>query len=365
MTTPAGPLKLLPKLDAKPWGGRRLADWGITLPEDERIGEALLTAPESTVACGELAGTPLRELVRRAPEMWIGERGREATGGRELFPLLIKLIDAQSNLSIQVHPDDRAAAAAGLGTGKTEAYHILATEPGSVLYLGLVSETSREAFSAACLRADGAAAKFLRQIEVSPGMTVLIPAGTAHAPGAGMLIYEIQQPSNVTYRLDDWGRVDAEGHRRTLHHAEGMPLVDAASRPEPFTALRLTPRRTLLVATRYFALEQIEVDVGERVQLAAVESPQVFTGVAGEASIVTTDALTTLTKGETAIIPVGIPASLESEEGTVVLRAWVPDLGRDVIDAARAAGTSESAIRQLGLSVGQHIISNWSQHRAR
>src|SRR3954454_1484790 len=128
--TPTGPLKLLPTLDAKPWGGRQLANWGIALPENDRIGEALLTAPESTVAAGELAGTSLGELVRSAPEVWIGERGREATGGRELFPLLIKLIDAQSNLSVQVHPDDQAAAAAGLGTGKTEAYHILAADPG-------------------------------------------------------------------------------------------------------------------------------------------------------------------------------------------------------------------------------------------
>ncbi len=309
MTTPAGPLKLLPKLDAKPWGGRRLADWGIALPEDERIGEALLTAPESTVSRGELAGVPLWELVRRAPEAWIGERGREATGGRELFPLLIKLLDTQSNLSVQVHPDDRAAAAAGLGTGKTEAYHILAAEPGSVLYLGLLSETSREAFSTACLRADGGAAKFLRQVEVSRGMTILIPAGTVHAPGAGMLIYEIQQPSNTTFRLDDWGRVDAEGRPRALHHAEGMPLVNVASRPEPIAPIRLTPGRTLLVATRYFALEQLVVAEGDRVLLEAIESPQVFTCVSGEASIVATDALT-LKKGETAIVPVGLPTLL-------------------------------------------------------
>jgi mannose-6-phosphate isomerase len=351
-TTPAGPLTLLPKVDAKPWGGRRLAEWGVALPAEERIGEALLTAPESTVASGELAGTPLGELVQHAPEAWIGARGLEATGGRELFPLLIKLIDAQANLSIQVHPDDRAAAAAGLGTGKTEAYHILAADPGSVLYLGLVAEASREAFSTACLRADGAAARFLRQVEISPGMTILIPAGTAHAPGAGMLIYEIQQPSNVTYRLDDWGRVDAKGQPRALHHAEGMPLVNAASRPEPISAIQLAHGRTLLVATRYFALEQITLVEGERVLLDAVESPQVFTCVAGTVRIFNPDPSTSLKKGETAIVPVGLPILLTSGEDTVVLRAWVPDLPRDVIEPARAASTPESALRQLGLSAG-------------
>jgi mannose-6-phosphate isomerase len=343
-TRSASPLKLLPKLDAKPWGGRRLADWGIALPEGERIGEALLTAPESTVACGERAGTPLWELVQQEPEVWIGARGREATGGRELFPLLIKLIDAQANLSVQVHPDDRAAAAAGLGTGKTEAYHILAAEPGSALYLGLTSEASQEAFSTACRRADGTAASFLRQVDISPGMTILIPAGTAHAPGAGMLIYEIQQPSNVTYRLDDWGRVDAEGRSRALHHGEGMPLVNAASRPEPITPIQLTHGRTLLVATRYFALERVVVAGGECVHLDAVESPQVFTGVAGEVGIIAAGELTALTKGETGIVPVGMPTLLTSEEEAVVFRAWVPDLSRDVINLAREPRTSASTL---------------------
>jgi len=285
--------------------------------------------------------------------VWIGERGREATGGRELFPLLIKLIDAQSNLSVQVHPDDQAAAAAGLGTGKTEAYHILAADPDSILYLGLRADASPDAFSVACLRADGAAASFLRTVEATPGMTVLIPARTVHAPGAGILIYEIQQPSNVTYRLDDWGRVDAEGRPRTLHHADGMPLVDGASRPEPITPIQISHGRSLLVATRYFALEQIGVSGDERIPLEAVDSPQVFTCLAGEASVLVTGAgATRLKKGETAIVPVGGSVLLTTDKQAVVFRAWAPDLQRDVIDPARATGAPESALAQLGLSAG-------------
>lgn len=361
VTRSAEPLKLLPRLDAKPWGGRRLADWGIALPPEERIGEALLTAPEATVASGEAAGTPLGELVRLAPEAWIGARGLEATGGRELFPLLIKLIDAQTDLSIQVHPDDQAAAAAKLGTGKTEAYHILAAEPGSVLYLGLVSEARREDFATACLRADGAAAQMLRQLVVTRGMTTLIPAGTPHAPGAGMVIYEIQQPSNVTYRLDDWGRVDADGKPRALHHAEGLPLVDPSSRPEPIAPIPLgdgPAARMLLVATRYFALERIVPAAGERVQLAAVASPQVFTCLAGTGALETSGGSVFVTTGETVIVPVGMATRLTVEEGAVLLRGWVPNLPSDVIDPARAAGSSESAIHQLGLSGGHAVTPN-------
>jgi mannose-6-phosphate isomerase len=354
----AQPLTLRPQLDAKPWGGRRLAEWGIALPPHERIGEALLTAPEATVVSGDFAGASLGELARLAPETWIGARGLEATGGRKLFPLLSKLLDAQTDLSIQVHPDDRAATAAGLGTGKTETYHILAAEPDSVIYLGLAPEVKEEDFATACLRGDGTAAQLLRRLAVTPGMTILIPAGTVHAPGAGIVLYEIQQPSNVTYRLDDWGRVDAGGNPRALHHAEGLPLVDPSSRPEPIAPIPLadgSATRTLLVATRYFALERIVPAAGKRLQLAAVASPQVLTCLAGTGVIETSGEPIMVTMGETVVVPVGMATGLSADEGAVLLRAWVPDLAREVIDPARAAGAPESTIHQLGLSVGQPV----------
>jgi mannose-6-phosphate isomerase len=136
----------------------------MALPPHEPIGEALLTAPEAIVSSGELAGLTLGELVQQAPHDWLGPRGFEATGGRHLFPLLCKLLDTRTNLSIQVHPNDAQAGAAGLGTGKSEAYHILAAEPGSVLFLGLRPDIAVADFADACRLADGSAAKFLRQI---------------------------------------------------------------------------------------------------------------------------------------------------------------------------------------------------------
>jgi mannose-6-phosphate isomerase len=187
-------------------------------------------------------------------------------------------------------------------------------------------------------------------------MTILIPAGTVHAPGAGIVLYEIQQPSTVTYRLDDWGRVDASGKPRALHHAEGLPLVDPSSRPEPIVPIPLVDgaaARTLLVATRYFALERIVPAASERLQLPVIDSPQVLTCLAGTAAIETSDVSAFVTVGETVIVPVGMATSLGTNEDTVLLRAWVPDLAREVVDPARAAGASESAIHQLGLSVGQ------------
>ena len=355
---PVRPVKLQPRLDPKPWGGRLLEAWGIPLPPGETIGEALLTDPEATVTSGALPGTPLGELARRDPAAWIGARGLEATGGQPIFPLLVKLIDGQADLSIQVHPDDRAAAAAGLGTGKTEAYHVLAAEPGSVIYLGIQPEVRLEDFASSCLRANGSAAGCLRQVPAEVGMTVLIPAGTPHALGAGILIYEIQQPSNVTFRLDDWGRVDAAGVARALHHREGLALVDPLSRPELIPRVPLLDAmadRALLVATSYFALERIAVAEDAAVRLAPVDSPQVLTPLAGAVLLDAVGWVTSSAAGETVILPAGQGATLCARRDSVVLRGWVPELEREVMALARAAGASDVALRRLGLPLSDTV----------
>ncbi len=352
---PVRPVRVNPRLDPKPWGGRRLEEWGIELPPHATIGEALLTAPEATVASGDHLGTPLGELASQDPSAWIGTRGLAATGGRPIFPLLIKLIDGHADLSIQVHPDDRAAAALGLGTGKTEAYHILAANSGSVIYLGLDEATSQERFSASCLRADASAAGCLRQVPAEPGMTVLIPAGTPHALGAGVALYEIQQPSNVTFRLDDWGRLDASGTARALHHAEGLAVIDPHARPEPIPPIALAdPQsgRSLLVATRYFALERIVLDATTVVRIPELDSPQVLTCIEGAAMVDVSGWVSSAGIGETLIVPTGVVATLTGRRHGVIMRGWVPDLELEVVAPARAAGFPDDAIRGLGVETG-------------
>lgn len=353
MTVPATPILLRPLLDLKPWGGRRLESCGIALGEQE-VGEALLTAPDAIVATGPLAGLSLAELVRLAPEVWIGGRGLAVTGGREIFPLLVKLIDANATLSIQVHPGDAMAALAKLGTGKTEAWHLLEAAPGSVLYLGLRPEASSEAFIQACLQCDGSAAAYLRQLPASPGMTILVPAGTPHAIGAGCLIYEIQQPSNVTFRLDDWGRRDAFGQARALHHDDGFAALDPHSRPDPIAPLVLStsPRRELLVATRYFALERIALSPLTRADLHAGDSPQVLTGLRGEPLLSSDGWQGSIRAGETYVVPAEVTISIASSGHATVLRGWVPDLDREIMEQAAKAGISRDAVEQLGVAVG-------------
>jgi mannose-6-phosphate isomerase len=352
---PVRPVKVNPRLDRKPWGGHRLEDWGIALPPHATIGEALLTASEATVASGDHQGTPLGELARQDSNAWIGTRGLAVTGGRPIFPLLIKLIDAHADLSIQVHPDDRAAAALGFGTGKTEAYHILAADTGSVIYLGLDEAASLERFAASCLRADASAASCLRQVPAEPGMTVLIPAGTPHALGAGVVLYEIQQPSNVTFRLDDWGRRDASGTARALHHAEGLAVIDPHARPEPMAPISsgdLIQGRMLLVATRYFALERIVLDGTTVARFPEIDSPQVLTCIEGAAIVDVSGWVSSTGTGETLIVPAGVAATLTGRHHGVVMRGWVPDLEQEVIAPARAAGVPDDAILRLGVRIG-------------
>jgi mannose-6-phosphate isomerase len=354
ITETVGPIWIMPRLDVKPWGGRSLEQCGIALPAGVTIGEALLTAPESTVISGPLAGLTLEELARTAPDLWVGERGLEATGGRSIFPLLVKLIDASADLSIQVHPDDAAALAAGLGTGKTEAWHVVAAHPGSVLYAGLVAGSSADDFAAACRRADGSAVRYLRQIPAEAGMTLLIPAGTPHAIGAGVTLYEIQQPSNVTFRLDDWGRVDAAGNSRDLHHADGLPLVDARLQPNPIALIPLhagPSRRDLLTATRYFALERLVVHPGDPLEVTPANSPQVLTYLSGDATVQEAGGRA-IPAGETQVLPAGAGATIASANPCTILRGWVPDLDAEIVAVAVASGASPSAIQQLGLAVG-------------
>jgi mannose-6-phosphate isomerase len=321
-----GPLVVSPRLDAKPWGGRRLEAFGFGLPPGEAIGEAVVTAPDATVT----GGRQLAEIVAERPEAALGERGLAATGGRRVFPLLVKLIDANDDLSIQVHPDDVAAAreSGGQSLGKTEAWWVLDAQPGSVLYLGLQPGATLEELTAASRGGTGAA-HLLRRVPARPNTLVFLPAGTVHALGAGVLVYEIQQPSALTYRLDDWGRVDATGHPREMHVEQGLAVADAASRPAPIPPVPLpsaSGRRQLLVACRYFALERIALVAGEEVAIIADQSPQTITALHGAVEVTADDATVSLAAGQTAVLLADAAgAALRAVSPAVVLRAWVPD----------------------------------------
>lgn len=354
MTDPLDlPLKLTPRFDPKPWGGRRLADYGFTLPDGVPIGEAVITPSNAVVASGDLAGAAVQAVVEMDPARILGLRGLGATGGRPLFPVLIKVIDANTDLSIQVHPDDEAVA--GMGQlGKTETYHVLAGKPGSRIALGLRPDVPTEEFAAAC-QAGRRTADLLRWLPARPGESIMIPAGTIHALGAGCLVFEAQQPSEITYRLDDWGRLGIDGQPRALHLADGLAAFDPNSRPESMAPLPIRTtagRRHLLAACRYFAVERIALARGETLHATTSDSPQTLTVLRGGVSPGTITGQLELCSGETAIVAAAqASVALVATAPAIILRTWVPDLAAEIIAPALAAGHSERQVAALAGSL--------------
>ena len=348
MTT--GPLILTPRLDAKPWGGRRLAEFGFDLPPNEPIGEAVITAPEAIIAEGPHAGRTLGDVVQDDPAAALGARGLIATSNRPLFPLLVKLIDAAEDLSIQVHPTDEFANAED-SLGKTESWHVLDAAPNGILYLGLRPDVTVDEMEEIA-REGGRTGGLMRRLSAKPNETVLIPAGTIHALGAGVLVYEIQQPSAITYRLDDWGRVDAAGKSRDLHIDQSVMVANGDYRPEfiaPVELHRPAGRSQMLTACRYFAVERIALGTGESVTHTSAESPQVFTCLRGGFVIAADGIDSAMTNGQTAaILASSQSATIQATSPTVALRAWVPDLAANVVQPARASGANDDAIGHLG-----------------
>jgi len=216
------PLIFEPRLVDKLWGGRRLEGLGKALPPDADVGESweLYDDPAGSamVAAGPAAGQSLRQLSREWGGALCGQ-GREAWAAR--FPLLIKLLDATDDLSVQVHPDDslaRVLEGPGAG-GKSEAFVVLRADPGACMYVGWKPGVDQEAVRAAL--GAGGLDRLLNRLDVAPGDVLDIPAGRAHAIGAGCVVAEVQQNCELTYRLWDFGRLE-HGKPRELHVEQAL-----------------------------------------------------------------------------------------------------------------------------------------------
>jgi len=217
------PYRLRPIFKKRIWGGRKLKDvFGKELPEGERIGESweLADLPDdrSVIANGELAGLTLNEAIRKYPGQITGREDFSLP-----FPLLIKFLDAADILSVQVHPDEQSCKRLGKGSPKTECWYIVEAEPGAVIYKGLKRGVTKERFVEAI--EEGTVAELLQKVAVKKGECHFLPAGTAHSIGAGLLIAEIQTPSDTTYRVFDFNRVDETGRPRPLHIKEAIESI--------------------------------------------------------------------------------------------------------------------------------------------
>lgn len=256
------PLRFEPIFKSNLWGGRRLPEFlRCEPPHGDPIGEAWVLSDvvgsPSRITNGPLEGTTLRELLARDPARVLGT----APAPQGLFPLLLKFIDARQELSVQVHPNDEQAAALGPGMfGKTEAWVILdRCAQTSRIYAGFAAGVTDRAFRTA-LR-DRTVPRTLHSFVPDPGDCVFLEAGTVHAIGANILLFEVQQTSDITYRLYDWDRVDVKtGQPRKLHIDEGLASADFGRGPCPAVAPAVAEsdgtRHEALVGCRYFSLQR-------------------------------------------------------------------------------------------------------------
>lgn len=270
---PLYPLLFEPVLKDYIWGGRNLQlRLGRQLPTGKDIAESWEIAAHENgdvrVINGPLAGTTLTDLNRRLGAALVGTRGDWALE-RQKFPLLIKLLDANRNLSVQVHPDDDYARAhEGNELGKTEMWVILHAKEDAAIILGVREHTTPETFREA-LEA-GNLEDHLHEIPVSAGDFVCVPSGSLHAILGGVLIVEIQQNSDVTYRVYDWNRLGQDGKSRPLHVDQAMEVINfkqeqpALPAPRALTSGHDGVERWELCRNPYFVVERVEMTAGAR-----------------------------------------------------------------------------------------------------
>jgi len=334
------------------WGGDKLQRvLGKRVPAGKVIGEAWLVSDhashESVVTGGPYQGETLRALMIRDAAAILGTRARPTRFGR--FPLLLKILDTAQVLSVQVHPDDAAALRLGeADTGKTEMWHVLDAEPGSELMCGLHSNVDRDEFAMAVH--DGSVERLLARFPAPAGTSAFIPAGLLHSVGAGILLAEIQQNSDLTYRVYDWRRVDASGRPRELHIDKALQVTHfRLSCGAPSPSLRYNQGGAdcdVLAACRYFAAERLAV-AGAYTRLLSGETFHLLLAAAGTVTVAGGRSACCLRAGEAVLVP-GCLAAYRVEGEGVWLDYYVPDLARDIVAPLRAAGHAPAEIIRLG-----------------
>lgn len=236
---------------ATPWGGEGLRSMFRKDIPGERTGEALEVSAIPGLESRDPEGHTLTELIDRYGEKLTGK------GFEHPFPLLLKLLDAKDTLSVQVHPNDEYAARVEGKLGKTEAWHILFAAPGAELVYGVKAGTDKETLLKASQ--EGAAVEsLLRRVKVKAGETYYIPAGTVHAIGKGIILYEIQQSSDVTYRFYDWERKDAQGNKRELHLQKAIDVTDVNAQWDAAKETEVAPGHFRLLDEQFFGLDRFE-----------------------------------------------------------------------------------------------------------
>ena len=342
------PFRIEPLFHPRIWGSRTLAP---LYPEKsnlaEPLGEVWLTEVACRIAAGPFAGKTLGQTWKEMPREWRGSRFAEGAA----FPLLVKFLFPNDKLSIQVHPNHSYAAAhekeAG-GCGKTEMWHAVSAEPGASLYLGLQPGVNEERF----LEGLGSATleNLFQSQAVSAGDTFFVPPGTPHTIGPGMVLCEVQQYSDLTYRIYDYGRTDASGKPRELHIEKALDAIEFgknSERKSAFSSLpQISPHTKILAACRYFATERWEFSD----DFSAQSDPDHFAlliFLSGKGQLQWGSEQASYAPGECWFVPATLGAfMLSPSEATTVVETHVPNLNTLRSELSRK-GLTENAIRSI------------------
>ncbi len=347
------PLMFQPILKEKIWGGKAIQKkFGRSLPSD-KIGESWDVACHkngtSVVANGSLKGKTLEQLIDSYSSTLLGHQIYKRYSNK--FPLLIKILDANQYLSVQVHPSDAYAALHEDGQmGKTEMWYIIHAEPGARLIYGVLPDTTKSDFENALRK--GQLEKYLNSIEVNSGDVLYIPAGVVHAIGPGIMICEIQQNSDATYRVYDWNRLGDDGKPRELHIDKALDVIDFTGKHprEKLSGLSVNEDgsiRTHYVACPHFAMEKIECR-GAVKEIADGSKFFTLTAVEGHGELEYAEGKQAFKAGDSMLIPACL-GEYYIKGNCTVIKAYVPDREKDIIEPLTAKGYT---LEQLKIIAG-------------
>lgn len=313
-------LKFDPIFKSVIWGGKRIAEFKGLPSQGDHIGESWELSPmeghESVVSQGTFKGATLPSLIANHGNEIMGERLMKKYDGK--FPLLIKLIDSSDDLSVQVHPDDELAAKRHNSLGKTEMWYSIAPAEGAYLYAGFSKHIDAAEFRRQV--AENEIIPSLHKYFTHPGDIFVLPAGRVHSIGRGNFVLEIQEASDITYRIYDYDRRDAQGNPRQLHVEESVDAIDfddTADLPAE-NELGVVGELRPLAESSYFKTEIARVDGTMTIDLAARNSFTILVATAGELTVKNADGEISLRQGETALVAASTPSITIEGKGTFV-----------------------------------------------
>lgn len=313
------PLKFKPILKDKIWGGEKLSKYLNKTTDSKTAGESWeisdVEGDTSVVSNGELKGKSLKELLETFKSDLLGNKNYKVFGNK--FPLLVKFIDAKQDLSIQLHPNDKLAAERHNSFGKTEMWHVMQADEDCNLIVGFNKKVTPEKYLQHL--EDKTLTEILNFDKVKKGDTYFIEVGRVHAIGAGVMLVEIQQTSDITYRVYDWDRVDDQGNERELHNDLAIDAIDFNMKDDFRVQYETSKNKSnKMVNCQYFTTNYIHLD-SEIKKENTFDSFTIYICTEGSAKITTDSGKETIKKGETLLLPAAIKNyTLQSDKAKLI-----------------------------------------------